>query len=217
MRKLEKKKVDEIGRVVVKAATLPNREIERIVGNEMLFESIRKRIALETSDRKAHSWMRPGVKALAACAVLIAIVSAFYVLRPSPVEVVVDRVVAPPEVSPAQRFAEPDKIVDTADLPEPVLIDRAERVSTRTTTKVSRPKMPSTTRQGANTSEFYALSYAGDPNETERGGRIVRVDLPRTVLFAMGVDIPLENEVETVKAELLVGSDGVTRAIRVIR
>jgi hypothetical protein len=64
--------------------------------------------------------------------------------------------------------------------------------------------------------DFYAVSYAGDPHETERGGRIVRVDIPRSTLFAMGINVPLENESATVKADLLVGSDGVTRGIRVV-
>ena len=72
-------------------------------------------------------------------------------------------------------------------------------------------------QQASHEGEFYALSFAGDPNEAERGGRIVRVDIPRSTLYAMGVDIPLENEAETVKADLLVGNDGVTRAIRVVK
>ena len=40
--------------------------------------------------------------------------------------------------------------------------------------------------------------------------------MPRSALFAMGVNIPLENDAEVVKADLLVGTDGVTRAIRVV-
>lgn len=76
---------------------------------------------------------------------------------------------------------------------------------------------PASARLVDDENEFYALSYAGDPNETERGGRIVRVDIPRATLFAMGFDLPLENESETVRADLLVGSDGVTRAVRVVK
>ena len=38
---------------------------------------------------------------------------------------------------------------------------------------------PVSARQVDDENEFYALSYAGDPNETERGGRIVRVDISR--------------------------------------
>jgi hypothetical protein len=66
--------------------------------------------------------------------------------------------------------------------------------------------------------DFYAISTTYAMDETAGGGRIIRADVPRSALFAMGINIPLENGgTETVKADLLVGSDGVTRAIRVVR
>src|SRR5438874_326484 len=64
--------------------------------------------------------------------------------------------------------------------------------------------------------EFYALSTGYDQDETTGGGRIIRVDMPRSSLFALGVNIPLENDAEVVKADLLIGSDGMTHAIRVV-
>jgi hypothetical protein len=114
-----------------------------------------------------------------------------------------------------KSFAQPDKVTesDFARNSSPV---RAERISSRPEAKFTRPKQSAAQRVRYD-GDFYALSYAGDPNETERGGRIVRVDIPRSTLFAMGVDVPLENETETVKADLLIGSDGVTRAIRVVK
>ena len=64
--------------------------------------------------------------------------------------------------------------------------------------------------------DFYAIAYTPHADETA-GGRIVRVDLDRTSAFALGLDLPLENGAATVKADLLIGTDGVTRAIRVIK
>jgi len=63
---------------------------------------------------------------------------------------------------------------------------------------------------------FIPVAYAGDPRETA-GGHIIRVDMSRSSLFALGVNVPLENDSDTVKADLLVGADGVTRAIRVVK
>jgi hypothetical protein len=60
------------------------------------------------------------------------------------------------------------------------------------------------------------LSFAGDLEETAAGGRIIRVDMSRSSLFAMGVDIPLENGREMVKTDLLIGSDGMARAVRIV-
>ena len=62
--------------------------------------------------------------------------------------------------------------------------------------------------------EFYPLTFAGDPVETTSGGRVMQVELSRSSLFAMGFNIPIENGAELVKADLLVGPDGVARAIR---
>jgi len=128
----------------------------------------------------------------------------------------------PKNHEPAKKFSQPDRMA--ADFPQTQPQVRPERVSTRSDmpgvpdVKINRPRQSAAQRiRYESEGDFYALSYAGDPSETERGGRIVRVDIPRSTLFAMGVDVPLENESETVKADLLIGSDGVTRAIRVVK
>ncbi len=217
MRKLENKKVDEIGKALVKASAMPAREIDVIVADRALFDSVRKRIASNTEVAKTpRSWVLPSLKAVSASVVLMAIVSALFVFR-SNTDEVAERRVPQPQAPPAKRFTEPDRVVNNmGDLPAPMPVSRPEKISSRTITKVNRPKQPAAQNAGSG-GDFYALSYAGDPNETERGGRIVRVDIPRTTLFAMGIDVPLENEVDTVKADLLVGNDGVTRAIRVVK
>ena len=45
----------------------------------------------------------------------------------------------------------------------------------------------------------------------------MRVEMSRASLFAMGINIPLENGAEVVKADLLVGPDGVARAVRLAK
>jgi hypothetical protein len=65
--------------------------------------------------------------------------------------------------------------------------------------------------------EFYALpAVASSAREVAAGGRVVRVDLPRASLVALGVNVPLEVEQQTWKTDLLVGPDGVPRAIRLV-
>ena len=60
---------------------------------------------------------------------------------------------------------------------------------------------------------FVSAGY--DPDES--GGRIIRVDMQRSSLFALGVNVPLENGPDAIKADLLIGPDGMTRAIRVVQ
>lgn len=214
MRKLENKKLDEVGKALVKAGAASTRDLEKLVDNPALFESVRARIALENSAPVSpRRFSHPGVATFASVAVMVALALSFGVFRSEPNEIVVDRLPAVPRNPEVKQQKEPDIIVDapTQQTSEPI---RAERISSRPSIRNSSPKQPAA--QQARYSEFYAVSYAGDPHETERGGRIVRVDIPRSTLFAMGVDIPLENESETVKADLLVGNDGVTRGIRIV-
>jgi hypothetical protein len=63
--------------------------------------------------------------------------------------------------------------------------------------------------------EFYALADMSS-NESIAGGRVVRVDLPRASLVALGVNVPLDGDKQLIKADIVVGPDGVPRAIRVV-
>ncbi|MBV9240986.1 MAG: hypothetical protein JO314_03165 [Acidobacteria bacterium] len=89
--------------------------------------------------------------------------------------------------------------------------------SSQTYSPAPRPASLRPVRQNVPTDEgeFYPVSFAG--NDTLAGGRIVRVDLPRAQAFAMGLRIPLENDSDTVKADVIVGPDGVPRAVRLVR
>ena len=217
MRKQENKKLDEIGKALVRSGATSSRDIEKIVANPALFDSIRQRIALESAKPVTkRSFLRPGFAGFASVALIVATALAIVVFKSRSPEVVVTPTPDIPTTVETKRFTVPDRIVDAGFRPVDGRM-KAERISTRSNSRAySRPKQPAA-QQARYEGDFYALSYAGDPNETERGGRIVRVDLPRSTLFAMGVDIPLENEADTIKADLLVGTDGVTRAIRVVK
>ena len=215
MQKLENEKLDEIGKALLKAQAVSERELEEIIANPELFRSIQSRIASETPTVR-RSIFRPGPVAFATVALVAVVAVAFLAFRSEPNEVVQTPAATPSTPAGVRQFREPDRISGPERLP-PALTTAELKSFTRKSTvvKQARSRRP-VAQQARHEGEFYAVSYAGDPNETERGGRIVRVDIPRSTLFAMGVNIPLENEAETVKADLLVGNDGVTRAIRVV-
>jgi len=62
-------------------------------------------------------------------------------------------------------------------------------------------------------SEFIALAYARDPDS----GQVVRVKVPSSMMVQLGVVATVSRPSELVDAEVLVGDDGLTRAIRFIR
>lgn len=217
MGKLEKKTLDEIAKVLVKADAFSSRDLDQVTSNPALFDSVRARLKL-AADVPARKRSFVGGKlgvSFASIAIIAAVGLALVVFRSKPVDVVRHPAPAATSATETKTFPEPDKVA-APDFRRPAQSVKAERISTKPETRVNRPRQ-SAAQQIRYEGDFYALSYAGDPNETERGGRIVRVDVSRSTLFAMGVDVPLENETDTVKADLLIGSDGVTRAIRLVR
>jgi hypothetical protein len=64
--------------------------------------------------------------------------------------------------------------------------------------------------------DFFPLSYGGDQKPMERG-EVIRVQMPRSALIAFGLPVNVERADVPVKADLLVGEDGLTRAIRFVR
>jgi len=216
MQQFDKKKLDEIGKALVKADAISAHEIDKIVANNAIFDSVRDRIKQAgESPTTRPFFVRPVLVGFASVTIVAAIAVAYFVLKPKSADVARQPKVDTPQTSKTVHFDKPDQVVEPK-LPREMTSPRVERIESRPSGHIVRRKQTDV-EQIRYEGDFYALSYAGDPNETERGGRIVRMDVPRSTLFAMGVDVPLENESETVKADLLIGSDGVTRAIRVVK
>ncbi len=81
---------------------------------------------------------------------------------------------------------------------------------------------PATSAQQTNqavaeiTTDFMPLSH-GNNLSPEDGGQIMRVELPRSALVSFGLPMNVERAGERVKADVLMGEDGVARAIRFVR
>jgi hypothetical protein len=63
--------------------------------------------------------------------------------------------------------------------------------------------------------EFVPLLYGGDPGLMETG-QVLRVELPTRVLESFGIPVQEELRTRRVRADLLVGEDGIARAIRFV-
>jgi hypothetical protein len=61
--------------------------------------------------------------------------------------------------------------------------------------------------------EFIPLPNAARlaPNE---GGNLVRVEIPRSTMIALGYPVPSNQDAELVQADVVLGSDGLARAVR---
>jgi hypothetical protein len=64
--------------------------------------------------------------------------------------------------------------------------------------------------------DFIPLTYGASLSGTD-GGHVVRVELPRTAMAQFGLPVNAERSAEPVKADVLLGEDGLARAIRFVR
>jgi len=64
--------------------------------------------------------------------------------------------------------------------------------------------------------EFFPVGY-GSPLNLQDGGQLVRVELPRLTLARFGLPVNVNRANEKVKADVLVGVDGMARAIRFVQ
>lgn len=64
--------------------------------------------------------------------------------------------------------------------------------------------------------DFMPLTYDGGATAMD-SGHVVRVELPRSALVSMGLPMNIERAGERVKADVLLGDDGIARAIRFVR
>lgn len=63
---------------------------------------------------------------------------------------------------------------------------------------------------------FLPLTFANNLEQME-GGQLVRVEMPRSAMISFGLPINLERANERIKADVLIGNDGVAHAIRFVR
>ena len=219
--------VDAIGRKLVENDLLSVEEIDQIIGNPALFDGINRRIAaIENSvpsakPRHVGSWVPAAAGSLLSIAIVAAVAMA--VIYRNDVETArkaVPQVQFPVAVPENARPEVPPKpVVSKLSAGRAPNIDDSEirpekavyRRPAATKTNFRQASAPAETE-----TEFYPVAYTGDPAETAGGGRIIRVNLNRSSLFALGVNMPLENDDAVVRADLLIGMDGVTRAIRLV-
>lgn len=223
-RNLDNKTLDIIGRRLFEGEPMPAGEIDKIVSNPHLFEALKAKIAanelapapVTRVGNPALLFVRRNAIAFASITVLVvAAIGALSLLRPERSMVAVKEVKIPDAVPEVARPVFPPQEIETGKLSAGRAINADFRVEKAV---VNRTRERVAKRPVVDEAEvaFHPVGYTGDPAETSGGGRIIRVNLNRSSLFALGVSLPLENETATVKADLLIGADGVTRAVRIV-
>lgn len=205
-------------------------EIADTSGSSELYEGLRLRIAdigARTGRRTSgqtfrqtfryERWLnlcaalveRPRSLALAtAAAALLVLAVSVFVLLPAPSST---KQVAQPSTAPIAPKAQPQTQVAT-QLEDQGLIHRVSNQPRRT----SRRRVQPVSRSTEVATDFLPLTFADDSRARE-SGHVVRVRVPRSALIAFGVPMNMERAGELITADLVVGDDGLARAIRFVQ
>lgn len=230
-RESENKKLDSIGRELLKTSALRDDMLENIVSGPHLFSAIKQRVAAEQKSSATElsfasilQFLSRPQTAAAFAALLIAVLAtgAFYFYaRQTTSETIAKNESA--EIS-ARKDSKPLVIENT---PSPDVIEGAPLRPNAVAFHQNRPtpvvrenfrkKLPARETAYESDGEFYPLTFTGGSGEIAPGAQIVRVELSRSSLSSMGIDLPDENRAGTVKADLLISSDGVARGVRLVR
>jgi len=223
-RDIEKKRLEKLERGVLEASRMSDDKLEDIVVAPHLFRSIKANVERQSSAAIPNSknrtfifawnWQLRLITSGALAIVLGVVIGLSLSGKKEPVAPV------------AAVHNEPDVAVEQSthfDASRAIVVEEGGRIDQpvmqRASLKVSEVRRQPKQRieEVEEVSDFYPLTYT-DPQDTNvDGGQLVRVELPRSSLVAMGVDPPAENDALKVKTDVLIGSDGVMKAVRFVK
>jgi hypothetical protein len=131
-----------------------------------------------------------------------------------------DKALIKKTTTPQPSVDREERVVNDAVEPEPRRGSRAPRPRRGSRPRLIKPfiidGMTTYAKDSESAADFFPLSYGGDQKPME-SGEVIRVQMPRSALIAFGLPVNVERADVPVKAELLVGEDGLARAIRFVR
>lgn len=227
---LQNERIDRTARRLLDAVSVTDAEIEKIVAAPRLFDSVKARIRAEQAQtRKAKTFFpvwnfQTAAGAFAVLLVLLAVATAAFFKTKEAPQIVKEnnkpeiKAPAPPSENPLPT-AEITKtkataVRNSADSQKTIFKEDASKPASRE--RKPNPPKAAQTHKKESKDVFYPLAVAGNWEADGEDLQIVRAELSRSELFALGVNLPVENESARIKTDLLVSSDGVARAIRFV-
>lgn len=113
--------------------------------------------------------------------------------------------------APSQVKEEPRPVLVETPRKQEVVAQKPRRRSVRRT---ANSEVANHAREIA--TDFMPLGYL-NPATLQDGGRIIRVELPRSTLVNFGLPVNMNRYQEKVKADVLLGVDGMAHAIRFVQ
>ncbi len=234
-KQLSDEQLDQMVHHLLSDAALDDTALNGVADSPTLWWAVQRQISREKESSvspwppvvKFWRWLILGVPAATAAAVLIALFafqpsgvtddravnvappgSNEIVAVPPNVNVVVDPLVNAPLLKVDNRSSK-----SANQLPTATNFVAAKHTENRSMTANRKAGITVAKKSAEIKTEFIALSYALNPDS----GQIVRVRVPSSMMVTLGLVASVEKPSNLVDAEVLVGDDGLTRAIRFIR
>ncbi len=234
MKNLSDEKLDQILTRIVKGNVLSEDEVDEIANSPRLLWRVRRSIA-EQKAVSEKSWFAAFNRRIPAFASLLFLIGigVFWSLSFRETQSVVENeaveMIAPANAA-QEKFETPEPKIEIAENEVTKEIGKPEKaVEKRISKKSSNQRAvsrkfitsePKTLEVATKVVErekiktdFIALSYS----PAAESGQILNVKVPRSMMVALGVTSNVENISELVNAEVVMGDDGLARAIRFVQ
>lgn len=239
-RKLSDEQLDRIAKTLLKDFSPNDETLDEIAESPRLWWNVRNRIETEKARREKNRfvgfrWQIPvfGALAITVCFGLAVLVLNFRndsnsgAAQQNPLQNPVEEIAETPENSPLvsptidSNIPEIPKDPDSEKVPVKTIEPKTKFAaknrnienSAKRAGRSSKKEVPPRTRVEETKTDFITLSYAAATDS----GQIVRVKVPSSIMVSLGLQTNLEKESELVNAEVVIGDDGLARAIRFIR
>lgn len=137
--------------------------------------------------------------------------------------------IAPTEVKEKESFADEKQTaiknekIKTQRFNKKTISAKPSKVSKKKVVKTKRQQKPKATKpnlsqmaENQTPKVFYSLPFNENRTIANENLQVVRTEISRSELFALGLKVQLENVKPKIKAELLVDMDGKARALRLV-
>ncbi|MBK7935410.1 MAG: hypothetical protein KA956_14820 [Pyrinomonadaceae bacterium] len=225
-KQLSDEQIEKLMTAIVSDAALDAETVDQIADAPTLWWAVQREITAARAERSPwppvlRRWLSVGVPVLAALALVT-----LFVFRPIGEKTeqagVQQNVTSSNTDKPVSTVTEPalpaivenDKVV-TASAKRPERVERRAVGAISVNQKRAAPAIAANAvdKRSEIKSDFIALTYARRPDS----GQVVRVKVPSSMMVTLGLVSSVEKPSNLVDAEVVVGDDGISHAIRFIR
>jgi hypothetical protein len=210
--------LDRVAAEIVLAARVSEDRITETADSADLYAKLRARIATASETRISRAqirgrilngWQLVGSPLAIAASILLLVALALILWLPKASS---ERAILAPQ-SPVVSETGAVESTKRASTQEPA---RVAKTAPPQTKRTSYRRTKSNYQSSEVATDFLPLTFVAD-SAAQESGHVVRVSVPRSALIAFGVPMNVERAGEFIMADVVIGDDGLARAIRFVQ